>query len=170
MRTIGNQCVGVRADEYRCRSTGVYWVNGIPFCEPHYEQVALHFGADPSSYGPGDIPAVVYYIGDPDTQLVKIGATTRLHQRFGQLALTRPKLKLLAVEPGYVDMERQRHREFQKWRVKGRSGREWFHRNDVLMEHVRKLRQQYGDPWEFDPHTHRPGDMRLACNHKPDGV
>lgn len=145
---------------------GVYWINGIPFCEIHYQQVALHFGADPSSYGPGDIPAVVYYIGDPDTQLVKIGATTRLHQRFGQLALVRPKIKLLCVEPGYKDMERQRHQQFRDSRVKGRSGREWFYRNDKLMAHIASLRQAHGDPWEFDPHIRRTGDMRLSCSHK----
>lgn len=144
----------------------MYWINGIPFCETHYQQLALHFGADPATYGPGDIPAVVYYVGDPDTQLVKIGATTRLHQRFGQLALTRPKIKLLAVEPGYTDMEHQRHRQFHTLRVKGRSGREWFNKGAELMAHVNAVRQQYGDPWEFDPHTFKRGDMRLHCEHK----
>lgn len=155
MRTLGNQCVGVRNDEYRCRSTGVYWINGIPFCEVHYRQLAAHFGADPDIHAPCDVPAVVYYVGDPDTQTVKIGATMRLHQRFGQIAIHRPKVKLLSVEPGYTDLERMRHKQFHLWRVKGSAGREWFHRNDQLMQHVNDLHAKYGPPWTFNPNTRR---------------
>lgn len=153
MKVIGNQCVGVRSDSFRCRSTGAYYINGIPFCDPHYRELALHFGADPSVYGLTDTPGVVYYIGDPDSQHVKIGVTTRLHQRFREVTANRPNSKLLAVEPGYMDLERLRHRQFAATRVTGNPSREWFLKTDELMAHIGEVRNRHGDPWEFNPYT-----------------
>lgn len=56
-------------------------------------------------------PAVVYYMLFGKT--IKIGATTNIHQRVRQL---RPDA-LLATEPGYFDLERQRHEQFRKLKV-----------------------------------------------------
>ena len=95
-------------------------------------------------------PAVVYYLGDPPSQTVKIGTSTRLVRRFEALKAKWPELRLLAVEPGHFDVERVRHGQFAHWRVSHRGAlREWYSKSDPLMSHINELRAQYGEPWRW---------------------
>lgn len=84
--------------------------------------------------------AVVYYLGDPDDQLIKIGTTTDLKHRIGSLAKAHLRRVLLATEPGSYPLERRRHHQFRALHVYG----EWYRRAPVLMDLVNELRGQYG--------------------------
>lgn len=80
-------------------------------------------------------PKVVYYLGFGDR--VKIGSTADLPTRLGHI----PHDEVLAVEPGDVALERQRHNEFAKLHIRG----EWYEAQPVLLEHAARIRQQYPD-------------------------
>ncbi len=89
--------------------------------------------------------SVVYYLGDPVSQLVKIGTTTKLRQRIKKIRMNRPRVLLLATEPGGYEVESQRHGEYQKLRVDlGTGEKEWFLRDPLLMAHVNATRHRYG--------------------------
>lgn len=75
---------------------------------------------------------VVYYIKFGDR--IKIGTTTNLKRRLDNL----PFDQILGIEPGGVDVERQRHEQFATDRV---SGREWFTPSEALMSHIAKLKK-----------------------------
>jgi hypothetical protein len=88
---------------------------------------------------------VVYYIGNPDTQLVKIGTTSDLRQRMYDLTYRRPNLLLLATEPGTYPLETKRKRQFKMLNEPMVSGEtEWFRKAPLLMEHIGKIRIEYG--------------------------
>ncbi|MEU6674781.1 GIY-YIG nuclease family protein [Streptomyces sp. NPDC046925] len=72
---------------------------------------------------------------------VKIGTTTNLTKRLYGI----PHDELLAVEPGEVELESLRHRQFNANRIKG----EWFDMTQELFQHLLDLRG--GQPW-----THMP--------------
>lgn len=89
---------------------------------------------------------VVYYalIGD----YVKIGYTRKLRNRLATLRADR----LLAVEPGGADLERQRHADFALERIDLR--RENFRRSCRLDDHIEVCRQRHGlPPWSALPRT-----------------
>lgn len=93
----------------------------------------------------GDISAVVYYLGNPDTRLVKIGTTTRLRQRMYDLTYLRPNLLVLATEPGTYPLETRRKRQFRFLNEPLPNGEtEWFRKAPILMEHVGAVRLKYG--------------------------
>ncbi len=73
---------------------------------------------------------VVYYMRIGNR--VKIGWSTNLP---GRLATINPE-ELLAVEPGGLAVERQRHRQFAHLRTHG----EWFQLTEALTEHIGSLR------------------------------
>jgi len=80
---------------------------------------------------------------------MKIGCTTRMITRFAAIRTQRPEAELLAIEPGYKDLEHERHRQFAKTRVTHHGGnREWYHRSQQLVDLVNELRRVHGDPWE----------------------
>lgn len=92
-----------------------------------------------------DAISVVYYLGDPDSQLVKIGTSTALKNRIYALRFGRPRVILLATEPGSYPLERARHYEFRTMRAPLLTGEtEWFRKTPQLMEHVGQLRQVHG--------------------------
>lgn len=72
---------------------------------------------------------------------VKIGMTTNLVKRLYGI----PHDELLAVEPGQLELEGIRHRQFGENRIKG----EWFDMTPHLFQHILDLRG--GKPW-----THMP--------------
>lgn len=74
---------------------------------------------------------IVYYI-QFDTR-IKIGTTTNFRKRMDQL----PHDLILAVEPGGVFLERQRHKDFAAYRITG----EWFSMGPELMQHIAMLRR-----------------------------
>ncbi|MEE1813539.1 GIY-YIG nuclease family protein [Streptomyces sp. SP18ES09] len=71
-------------------------------------------------------------------QLVKIGMTTNLANRFSSL---RPN-EVLAIQPGGLADETALHRKFASLRAGG----EFFHPGPPLQEHIRELRQRIGAP------------------------
>ena len=84
----------------------------------------------------GTSDSIVYYIRRGD--LIKIGTTADPMMRFGELMPN----KILAFEPGDVEQENLRHRQFDHLRCRG----EHFRRAPELMEHIRQIRRLHGDP------------------------
>lgn len=98
--------------------------------------------------------AIVYYIRRGD--LIKIGTTTEPRKRFGSLVPD----EILAVEPGGVEEERARHRQFRFLRVRG----EYFRDAPELREHIQQVRDLNGDPdpaWTTTRSASRQGPRRL---------
>lgn len=81
---------------------------------------------------------VVYYIRIGD--LIKIGTTTNLKMRMEAL---QPD-ELLATEPGYTDVERRRHQQFDHLRIRPRSER--FRIAPELLEHIEMVKGHFGEP------------------------
>lgn len=91
------------------------------------------------------VDSVVYYLGDPESQLVKIGTSTRLKQRVSDLRKFRPRLILLATEPGTYPLETRRHRQFSALSEALPTGEtEWFRKAPLLMRFVGEIRLEYG--------------------------
>lgn len=87
--------------------------------------------------------SVVYYIR-LDGGLVKIGTTTNLMERIRHAGLPgmRNKDRVLAVEFGGRDLERERHAEFNHLRVAGAG--ETFQPGGDLLAHIERLRDALG--------------------------
>ena len=86
-----------------------------------------------------DITGLVYYVlsASRREQLVKIGYSRSLHSRLNSLreqALGR-SVVLIALEPGSLDLEHERHRQFSDLRQHG----EWFTFGDDLQRWVSNL-------------------------------
>lgn len=79
---------------------------------------------------------------------IKIGYSAVLWQRIKQLRLAR--MAVLAIEPGYMELEKLRHRQFARLRH-GRS--EDFDPAPDLLSHVEMIRAHYGAPCELVPLT-----------------
>lgn len=135
----------------RCVEDVVEVVGDTPFCRGHLWKVtrAILSGGDRSrsvSYA-----WVVYYLGDPQTQLVKIGTSGVLANRLTELRRSYPGALLLATEPGGIDVERSRHQQFEHLRVESISAvlpvggqTEWFRKEPELMDHIGRVRLQHG--------------------------
>lgn len=78
----------------------------------------------------------VYYVRFRDR--IKIGTTTDLPGRMEAVIHE----ELLAIEPGGNAVERHRHLQFVQFRAQ----REWFTPAPELLEHVRQVRAEHGDP------------------------
>jgi hypothetical protein len=79
----------------------------------------------------------VYYIrcGGADG-LIKIGKAIDPHRRLLQLQTgSGEALTLVATEPGGLDIERMRHRQFRAMHVRG----EWFRAESALVQHIEAL-------------------------------
>jgi len=83
-------------------------------------------------------PPLIYYIQFGDR--IKIGTTTHLWRRLGEL----PCDQLLAVEPGDSGLERERHRQFARYRLTCRG--EWFRDCQPIRHHIGQLCRMYGNP------------------------
>lgn len=124
----------------------------IPLCEKHMRIAYLHFAdhignrwrhideQDQQAFAKNGIPPawpkhtggpVVYYalVG----HRIKIGHTRVLKHRMGIL---QPD-ELLALEPGGIELERKRLKQFAQWR---RKGKEYFHPGPDLRAHIENLR------------------------------
>lgn len=82
--------------------------------------------------------SIVYYIRRGD--LIKIGTTVTPQERFKALMPD----EILAFEPGGVDQEAARHRQFHTARVDQRG--EYFRPVDKLIAHIADLRELHGPP------------------------
>lgn len=90
--------------------------------------------------------SLVYYarIGD----YIKIGFSTRLKNRLKSLRAD----ELLAIEPGGLEVERERHHQFADERIDMK--RENFRPSPTLEAHVAALHERYGLPhWATLPRT-----------------
>lgn len=80
----------------------------------------------------------IYYIQDEGGP-IKIGLThteNNLQSRLSQCQVSNPrKLTLLAVEPGDAQREKDLHKQFSKYHIRG----EWFKANKKLKQHIDKL-------------------------------
>jgi hypothetical protein len=83
-----------------------------------------------------DRESFVYYVRCG--HLVKIGTTSDLANRFTAI---RPN-EVLALEPGGLVLELERHREFAALRASG----EYFHPGPALQREILSLRKEYGAP------------------------
>ncbi|MFI6228614.1 GIY-YIG nuclease family protein [Micromonospora echinospora] len=82
-----------------------------------------------------DHTSVVYYLRFADR--IKIGYSRNLGSRL----IAIPHDELLVVEPGAREVERRRHEQFAKQRIKG----EWFTITDDLMQHIETLRVRHAE-------------------------
>lgn len=73
--------------------------------------------------------AGVYFIANPERSMVKIGKSTDVASRFGDLSrMNAGKIELLAVVRGYSATERFFHEQWKHLRSHG----EWFHLDEAL--------------------------------------
>ena len=94
----------------------------------------------------GNHPGFVYYL--LVVPHVKIGYSANLPSRMRAYP---PTSELLAIEPGSLQVESQRHQDFAAFR---QAGREWFGQDASLMQHIERLRIEHGDPARY---AHRYG-------------
>jgi hypothetical protein len=95
--------------------------------------------------------AFVYYIRRGD--LIKIGTSVHLRARLSAQAYD----ELLAVEPGYLGLEKRRHGQFAEHKKLGRGQHEWFKPGETLLAHVAALRALYDLPDLPPPYCPRLG-------------
>lgn len=81
---------------------------------------------------------VVYYLQIGPH--IKIGYSSRLKQRLATYPITR---RLLAVEAGDMNIEKQRHNQFKQYLAQGN---EWFLPGPELLVHINTLRLSVGSP------------------------
>lgn len=152
-------------------------VPDAPFriCRDHLRAAYLHwkdhltevYGFDPTQIpGPGRLPGpeapakgdphqpVVYYIRFGDR--IKIGHTTNLYLRLAVL----PHDELLAIEPGPLDLERMRQRQFAEHRISAKG--EWFRVHPDLLAHTHMLVQHFGTAESQMEAMGRPAPPRKA--------
>lgn len=151
-RQVRGQCVG-KTRGRRCPYDAKERLGPVKLCRPHMDELLAELAKDVASQlpqcvavtGSGAIPSdlplsIVYYVGIRELQQVKIGTSGNPRSRLMELRRRWPGLVLLAHERGGSDVERLRHRQFRDLRVRSRPGREWFHRDETLMEHIAKVR------------------------------
>lgn len=88
---------------------------------------------------------VVYYVR-LGVNHIKIGTTGRLSDRMAELRVVNPD-NLLAIEPGSYDVEKKRHKQFSAHQYERR--KEDFVEAPELLELVKRLRAQWGDPHAY---------------------
>jgi hypothetical protein len=166
--TDPGSCTAQASDGTRCRTrpTRESAVLGLSLCVPHLEGfVAILRLMERAGLAPGLRPAaqfpaayrewernrqaghaartiaaredgIVYYVRIGDR--IKIGWTGCLHARMGQLMPD----EIMAVEPGPLALERQRHDEFCGLLIVG----ERFKPAPRLLAHIAEVRKRCGDP------------------------
>lgn len=75
----------------------------------------------------------VYYAATADR--IKIGFSKNPQSRVAELKCAIPDLELIAMEPGTIDLERHRHKQFAESRL----NREWFAESADLDKHLNSL-------------------------------
>lgn len=87
-----------------------------------------------------DNKSCIYFILAKKTNLVKIGTTTNMKNRFSTLSTGSPyELELLYTFPGYKQKEKELHKKFEHLRVKG----EWFNYTDEIKVFIGALELVY---------------------------
>lgn len=122
----------------------------LPLCQVHAWQAYMRFrdilDAHDAPPPPEPKPPLVYYLMlSPNT--VKIGTTTNLPRRV--TSLRTDMAYVVAVEPGGLDIEAERHRQFARDRI-GR--REDFRLSEPLRTHIEHLRENVNAEDLMDVH------------------
>lgn len=151
---VDMNCVGRTTFDHRCFRPVVEVIATMPMCSEHRAAVhtevlrrpetADHTAVRTEQVRRSAPQSVVYYLGDPDSQLVKIGTSTKLKARLAVIRMPRPKVLLLATEPGTYTTENTRHRQFRSHQAPLPGEREWFRKTPLLMEHIARLRSTHG--------------------------
>lgn len=147
-----SRCTVVRDNGRDCKQLAV---PDAPFriCKVHLQQAYLHwrdyqeeiYRANPDIPFDRSLerlpalseePTFVYYIRFGDR--IKIGYSANIRSRLSNL----PCDELLALEPGPVQLERMRHKQFKAHRLAVNS--EWFYENPDLLSHIQMLVDHYG--------------------------
>jgi len=80
---------------------------------------------------------MIYFIENIETKHIKIGFTTDVKNRLGQLQTSSPhELRILTVCEGSDKMEKELHSKFNDSRIKG----EWFNPNKDILEYIKSLK------------------------------
>lgn len=84
----------------------------------------------------------VYYVTfRRNSEMVKIGTTTKASQRFRTLcSQSGDRLRLLVAEPGGKEQEAFRHGQFAHLRLEGT---EYFQYTREVVDHIAEMREQY---------------------------
>ena len=117
----------------------------------HLNTLQIEGGHDPVPGAP--IPGWVYYVRVDDT--IKIGYAKNVASRMRHYP---PNAELLAVEPGTLKVEKQRHDHFNAYLA---WGREWFRTSDELMTWITGLREKY-NPRPFTYQYRQSGAKRIV--------
>lgn len=100
----------------------------------------------------GDKFGFVYYLRIADH--IKIGYTADVRRRMRAYP---PSAILLAVEPGSLELESERHRHFSAYRD---AGREWFRPSEEMDAHIAALCERHGDPRRYAYRYTTPGEKQ----------
>lgn len=148
------RCVGRTTFDHQCFRPVVEVIASMPMCTEHRAAVHAEMLRRPKTADQAPprvervrqpLPqSVVYYLGDPDSQLVKIGTSTKLKARMATIRVTRRGVVLLATEPGTFTTENTRHRQFRSHQAPLAGEREWFRKTPLLLEHIARLRSTHG--------------------------
>lgn len=94
---------------------------------------------------PDNPEGIVYYLRRGN--FIKIGTTSKPRKRFAAIAPD----EVLAFEPGSYTVEHRRHAQFRESRLSlfGSGPQEWFHPEADLIAHIRRLREEHGEPEDF---------------------
>lgn len=138
------RCVVVRNHEH-CWGRATAPDLPFPLCYKHLGEIFAYLGdlsrrTDYAEFAGAEVgplrvrQSVVYYV-ELDG-LIKIGSTADMDQRLRHYP---PSAQLLATEDGDVELERARHKEFNR---SLRHRREWFDKAPELMAHIERLRRR----------------------------
>ena len=131
----------------------------VPLCTSHYSLVIndwlkkaeAHKAATRAPLD-SDNPVVGHVYYALIDGLVKIGYATDVTQRMRAYP---PTARLLAVEPGTLHTESQRHDQFRAYLARGR---EWFRDVPELREWVEQVRAEHGNPRHLEHRWTGPRD------------
>lgn len=147
-------------NDYRCGSCGtltVYTIRGMPdmlMCsrcgvEAAKSKFAMNMRKIRAlERKPADeTNAIVYYVQHGER--IKIGTTTNWRNRMGVI----PHDRILAFEPGWRPVEKQRHAQFEAHRY---GATEWFQPHDALWDHIIELNEMHPEfQTDIDEHNSR---------------
>lgn len=137
--------LGIRPQSVRFHVVGIALELGVDRTKNVRVCIANRINATPERAGGTDAtepPAdpyggrVVYYARDGDE--VKIGVSADAAQRVKGMQTVRPRILLIATEPGDEAVEVERHQQFAHVHI----AREWFDWCDDIAEHVARITQR----------------------------
>jgi ribosome-binding protein aMBF1 (putative translation factor) len=103
--------------------------------------------------------SMIYFIENIETKHIKIGFTTNVKHRLGQLQTSSPhELRVLSVCEGDDKYEKELHSRFNESRLKG----EWFNPDKELLDHIKSLEPYQSISKKYDGITRLRKDKHLS--------